>query len=426
MTDRRISHVITLGLLALMLATALPWSFAPVAAAPEMKPGQRAISKNPAIVILADGVDPVAAARALGVVPRHVYRDVVTGFAADLPPGSTGAAQRSAGVREVTPDGRVTMLKKNKKRKNGKKPKSVKPQRVPTGIKRINAAPTPGTRSPRADVDVAVLDTGVARVPDLNVAGGRACTGPSPYRDTADHGTHVAGIIGAIDNTRDVVGVAPGARIWSVRVLNDKGVGKWSDVLCGLDWVFARKSTIDVANLSIGGSGASGPCTSHPVHQAICRIVNEAGIPVVVAAGNGGKNASRFIPAAYAETIAVSAYADSNGRPRPSGNVTCDRIPDDHFIPWSNYGPAVDIAAPGACILSTTPNRPRRFSGTSMAAPHVSGALARYLARHPGVGGLAARDWLLTEAVQSQSSIYGFAGGQSISPEPVLWLPEGA
>ena len=119
------------------------------------------------------------------------------------------------------------------------------------------------TRGPRStknggivDADVAVLDTGIAKHRELTIAGGKACVGKS-YADDNGHGTHVAGTIAAKDNSRGVVGVAPGARLWAVKVLDNNGCGSLSSVICGLDWVYAHRDTIDVVNISLGADATT-------------------------------------------------------------------------------------------------------------------------------------------------------------------------
>ena len=379
------------------------------------------------IVELAPGTDPTLAAAELGVTPRHVYTDVITGFAAELPADAIARVRADRRVIAVEPDRKVRV--QGKPVANADSGPAVQGQRMPTGVARIGTPEEPTT----IDVDVAVVDTGVGPHNDLNIVGGYSCVSASKpgkqssnskpvYSDGESHGTHVAGIIGAKDNDKGVVGVAPGARIWAVRVLNSNGTGSWSDVVCGLDWVYKQRNTIDLVNMSLAGNGEdTGTCTDAAVHKAICRLVRSAGIPVVVAAGNQSKRASTRIPAAYSEVIAVSAFSDSDSQPGQLGPDTCYKIEDDSFWLYSNYGDAVDIAAPGDCIISTVPGGLATYSGTSMATPHVTAAIARYLAlENPAATPDDVRTWLLTVASRSQQSDKGFTGGKS--SEPALWL----
>jgi subtilisin len=234
----------------------------------------------------------------------------------------------------------------------------------------------------RVDVDVAVIDTGVDfQHPDLNVVGGVNCAGGSPFTkkcksggdDDHYHGTHVAGTIGAIDNGIGVVGVAPGARLWAVKVLNSQGSGYTSWIVAGIDWVAANAATIEVANMSLGGSGFN-----QAEYDAIQGAVNK-GVAFAVAAGNSDDDASKYSPAAFDNVLSVSALADFNGLPGGLGHPTCRTDQDDTLADFSNWGSAVDIAAPGVCILSTYPLEKGEYgtiSGTSMASPHAAGALA--------------------------------------------------
>ena len=235
--------------------------------------------------------------------------------------------------------------------------------------------------------------------PDLNVAGGYNCStaDPTAWRDKNDHGTHVAGTVAALDNGFGVVGVAPGARVWGVKILNDDGYGLISWYVCGLDWILAQRDPNDASrplfeavNMSVTKSGSDdrncGFTNNDPLHQAICRVV-AGGITVVAAAANDHHNAAKNIPASYNEVITVSALADTDGKPGGLGGNACyswggyDK--DDTFADFSNYGADVDIMAPGKCILSTVPGRLRDLSGTSMAAPTVTGAVALYKASRP-------------------------------------------
>ena len=144
----------------------------------------------------------------------------------------------------------------------------------------------------------------------------------------------------------------------------------------------------------------------------------------MVAAGNDRADASTVIPAAWPEAIAVAAFADSDGKPGGLGPPTCNTDRDDTFAFFSNFGPAVDIMAPGECILSLTPSGGTTIlSGTSQATPHVAGALALFKSANPGATSEAARQWLLTVASRPQGSSEGIDPSTNPSgDEPVLFL----
>jgi subtilisin family serine protease len=254
-------------------------------------------------------------------------------------------------------------------------------QTVPTGVSRTGATANTsigidGVDDRRPNVDVAILDTGIDLThPDLNVAGGVDCLGTvcvAGGNDDNFHGTHVAGIVGALDNGVGVVGIAPGARLWAVKVLDATGSGPLSAIIRGVDWVTAHSGTISVANMSFGFTGAS---------QALFDSIQAAvdhGVAFAVAAGNSHVDAATVSPASFTNVLTVSALADFDGL--PGGLATSGCIPgaDDTLASFSNFG-AVDVAAPGACITSTIPVRLGSYgvlSGTSMASPYVAGALA--------------------------------------------------
>jgi subtilisin family serine protease len=308
---------------------------------------------------------------AYNLTVTDTYQHAINGVAAIVPPGRIRALRR---------DPRVAYVEKNQVW-------SITAQTTPTGINRIFAPGNPnldidGSDDFRVNADVAVIDTGIASHSDLNVAGRVNCTS-SLFRprcvnggsDGHGHGTHVAGTVGAIDNNIGVVGVAPGVRLWAVKVLNNSGSGLTSWIIAGIDWVAANSATIDVANMSLGCE-----CTSSAQAQAITNAVNR-GVVFVVAAGNSAKNASTFSPANHPDVITVSALSDFDGIPGGLGAQTCRVDQDDTLADFSNYGSLVEIAAPGVCILSTWLNGGyNTISGTSMASPHVAGAAALVIA----------------------------------------------
>jgi subtilisin family serine protease len=327
-----------------------------------------------------------AVAQAVSARPQHVFSRAIHGFAAELTPAQVQALRARAEVVAIVPDLPIQLLS----------------QTVPTGVQRIGTlsngtAKIDGIDDPMA-VDVAVLDTGIdLGHPELNIVGGHDCTGGGSYHDKHGHGTHVAGIIGARDNLSGVVGVAPGARLWAVKVFSDQGSGYVSWLICGIDWVVQRAGTIEVANFSGGATGTDSPNCGQgvdPLHQAVCRLV-DAGVPFIVAAGNDGRDAANTIPAAYPEVIAVGAIVDTDGKPGGLGPSTSHGA-DDTRASFSNYGSAVDLYAPGVRILSTYPGGGTALmSGTSMAAPHVAGAAALYRLTEPSATPSQVRSWLI-------------------------------
>lgn len=350
------------------VAMPLPSGGAPTTSEPVP---EAASTRRRYVVVLDDAVtDPGGVGRRTGGELGHVYSSALKGFSVSLTPRAAEALARDRRVRSVELD-RVA---------------EIDAQTTPTGLDRVAEPDLRRAQIPNLAIDgmddvrvgaaIAVIDTGIASHPDLNVVSRVDCLssrGSAPScraggTDGNGHGTHVAGTAAAIDNGVGVVGVAPGAPLYSVKVLDSRGEGSFSDVIAGIDWVTARADRIEVANMSLGGSGRL-----RALDTAIRNSVN-AGVTHVVAAGNGGDDAGATIPANHPDVIAVSALADSDGVSGGRGSSYCGR--DDALASFSNHGRVVDVVAPGACIRSTLPGGYGTMSGTSMATPHVAGAAA--------------------------------------------------
>lgn len=351
------------------------------------------------IVVLKAGSDPSLAASRHGAIPSHQYRSALQGYAATL---------TDAQLARVKADPQVSFVTADLPMQAAGKPAPAQPlQVVPTGIQRIGGMMSVGMGidgiDNGADVDIAIIDTGIdPNHPDLNVVGGYNCLTGKRWVDGNGHGTHVAGTAAARDNGIGVVGAAPGARLWAVRVLDNQGSGSYSSIICGIDWVTSQAATIEVANMSLGGAGsddgACGSINADAMHAAVCRST-AAGVLYTVAAGNDNANSITFIPAAYDEVMTVSALADFNGLAGGGAAATCRSDIDDTMANFSNYGFDVDISAPGVCIQSTWMGGGyNTISGTSMASPHVAGAAALYRSLNPAATASQTRDALLVSA----------------------------
>jgi subtilisin len=232
-------------------------------------------------------------------------------------------------------------------------------QTTPAGVAALGTSAYTG-----AGIAVAVVDTGIDSThTDLSVDGLVDFTGSrGGGTDDNGHGTHVAGTIAALDNGVGVVGVAPDVDLHGVKVLDRRGSGSYSAIAAGIDW--AAANGMDVVSMSLAGTADSAT-----LHTAVTSAY-DAGVVQVAAAGNSGASATGYYPANYDEVLTVSAWDPATAT----------------FPSWSNYGvPPVDVAAPGVDVCSTAKGGSyAEMDGTSMAAPHVTGAVAIYLEGHGG------------------------------------------
>lgn len=268
-------------------------------------------------------------------------------------------------VDDLMQDENVALIEKDSVAKALAKPSKPAPtpsQTLPWGIEKVNSNDVWGIAT-GSGVNVAVVDTGIDIThADLkaNLKGGANFVATvRSYNDDNGHGTHVAGIIAASNNTIGVVGVAPQANLYAVKVLNKSGTGYISDIIAGIQW--SVNNGMDIISMSLGSNYPS------IAFESAINAASNAGVIIVAAAGNDGSSVD--YPAAYENTIAVSA-TDSN----------------DNLASFSSRGEQVDVAAPGVSIYSTYKGGVyATMSGTSMATPHVSGVIALMLQRDPGM-----------------------------------------
>ena len=302
----------------------------------------------------------------------------------------------------------------------------ISAQTLPKGINRVDgdiSFTRSGNGYGMINTDIAILDTGIhTSHSDLNVYHQKTfVSGTSSGNDDSGHGTHVAGIAAAKDNSIGVVGIAPGAKLWAIKVLDSNGVGALSTIIKGIDYIRQYVSQIEVANLSL-----SCQCKSTAFDTAINNAV-KAGITFVVAAGNSGKDASTFSPANNPNVITVSAIGDSDGKCGAKG-LSTGYGRDDTLASFSNYGGVVDMAAPGTKIYSTYKgNSYSTMSGTSMAAPHVAGAAALYESKYLGASPSEVRNALLNMGVSPTLTCDGngrgyFTGDKDSYRERLLYV----
>jgi subtilisin family serine protease len=290
----------------------------------------------------------LAKAGITGREPLAVYSAAVTGFAVTLTDAEVAALEKNPNVRGIWPDMMFIMARKP--------PAPVVPpaETTPPGITRVGGGTT-YTGNHKAWI----IDTGIdLNHPDLNVdvtSGKTFVTRTTTPEDDNGHGTHCAGIVAAIDNEIGVVGVAAGATVVPVKVLDRRGSGAYSLIIAGVDYVAGNATPGDAVNMSLGGGVYT------PIDEAVVAMAN-TGLFVALAAGNESDDANNHSPArANDNTIWTISACDAN----------------DVFASFSNYGnPPIDFCAPGVSIYSTYKGDAyATMSGTSMAAPHACGVL---------------------------------------------------
>jgi subtilisin family serine protease len=309
-------------------------------------------------------------------------------------------------------------------------------QTIPTGLGRVDELVGYGYQSNvelvdnkslmasnnTVNADIAIIDTGISNShPDLNVYKSKTFVENTTSADDDNgHGSHIAGTAAATDNSFGVIGIAPGARLWALKVCDDKGSCPVSNQIKALDYVVEHSSEIDVVNLSIENH------KSTLLDKAIERAVNK-GVIVVAAAGNSAIDAKSTSPAGNPAAIAVSAIADSDGRCGGLGRVTIGGH-DDTFANFSNFGSSVDVSAPGTDIFSTfIKDEYGLESGTSMAAPHVTGYAALYKSEYPFATPLEFRTSLINAATLPSTPCDGksrgyFSNDNDGFKEPLLYV----
>ncbi|AOT57275.1 S8 family peptidase [Streptomyces fradiae] len=382
----RRSHI---GALALAVPLALSPTLASAATAAEPAPAPLLkVAQAPAdqeikgryIVTLKPGADPAGLAKEDKVKTRHLYRDVLNGFAADLSAAQLDELRRDSRVLSIEEDQKVAA--------------TATQTNAPWGLDRIDQrSGRNGTYTYNrngAGVTAYIIDTGI----DTAHAdfGGRARNVFDAFggngQDCNGHGTHVAGTVGG-----SAYGVAKGVQLRGVRVLDCQGSGSFSGIIAGFDWVRQNAVRPAVANASLGGG------YSAALNNAATALAN-SGVHLAVAAGNENQDACNVSPASASGTITVAA-SDSS----------------DRKASFSNYGNCTDLYAPGVSITSARAGGgSTAMSGTSMASPHVSGVAALYKSAYGDASSATVNNWLVGN---STANVIG--GNYSGTPNRLLF-----
>jgi len=328
-------------------------------------------------------------------------------------PNVLAALQREPSVENIVPDLEIHGIQDHKGIGISRKPAPVaevttSSQVTPHGVQRVGA-PTNETSGPSNGdgIGVAIVDTGIDLANlDLAPSSQTFSAFGTSCQDDNGHGTHVSGIVGALDNGIGVIGVAPKAKLYCVKVLNAEGSGSDSDVMAGLNWVAAANAAgaqppIRVVNMSLGRDGS---VDDNPSLRDAVKNLNSLGIIVVVAAGNDAtKEVKNMVPASYRDVFAVAATTAMDGTNacrRFSGVIKADTA--SYFTTDGKYEldtargfvMGVTISGPGedqeniskGCFISSVGilstklgGGTVRMAGTSMASPHVAGVVARIM-----------------------------------------------
>ncbi|MCM3022625.1 S8 family peptidase [Bacillus ginsengihumi] len=337
--------------------------------------GKNSASKKHVIIIFKNNIEKNTITQLDGKV-KHSFHSI-SAIAGEVPQSAISKLQANDQIAKIEPDQKVR----------------VSGQIRDWGVSKVQAPRAWSSHFTGKGVKIAVLDTGIAKHPDLSIAGGVSMVSKS-YNDTDGHGTHVAGIIAAKNNKIGVVGVAPDAQIYAVKVLKSDGDGYISDVISGIEW--SIKHHMNIINMSFGTLDYS---------EALKKEVDKAsrnGILVVAAAGNhsNSKTSSKTdnidYPARLSSTVAVGGVGKNLKK-----------------ASFSSIGKEIEFTAPAVDILSTyIGNQYAWMDGTSMATPFVTGALALLKQEYPHLSNQALIAKLYTSTIdlgaKGKDHYYGY------------------